>query len=333
VGRVGRQVVLIAPMMTAGPFLRVLGSEFSEFHDVLVLPGPQRDNWLGAALKAFEGLGVSGLLLRDSRQDSDLGAFLEQHKAGRSRVAGKTSFIRLDEFADWDAYLASLPTHLKSDQRRQWKRLAELSEPGRFEFVEDAGRRLELLAWLFAQKSKWVETHKGVPDGGVFGSGSYRDFLFAIVPVLGAQGQIMMCRIVSGRETLAGLLAFVHRDYFTFFIFGYDPKWSSYSPGRLVMAKAIEWCFDRKMRVFDMLQGPEEYKAIWSTHSLPVRDYYVPLSFQGHVIEKWHDSGCSNFFAKPWFGPVSQIAPGQLRRMIGGRLAAQRELISEMRPL
>jgi len=333
VGRVDGQVVLILPLMIAGPFLRVLGSELFEFHDALVLPGADRDMWLEQALNATRCLGGSALLLRDVREDGALSAFFSRQKGGRSRIAGNTSFVRIRDFADWQAYFETLPGHLKRDQGRQWRRLAKLPDPGRFEIVEDPSEQLELLRWLHEEKIKWLDAHKSMLGGGLFGSENYRDFLFSIVPILAAQRQVMMCRIVSGEETLAGQLSFISRDYFVFFIFAYDPKWSTYSAARLLMEKTIEWCFSRNIATFDMLLGPEEYKAIWSTHTMPVRDYFVPLGLEGRFIEKWHETGCSNFFAKPWFSTVSRIAPPKLRRMIGGRLAAQRELITEMRPL
>jgi CelD/BcsL family acetyltransferase involved in cellulose biosynthesis len=334
VGRVDGDVVLIFPLMAAGPFLRVLGSELFEFHDVLVLPTPHRDTWLRSALEAIKRLSGSAILLRDVRQDGDLSGFLCRQKyPARSRVAGKTSFVRLHDFAGWPDYFESLHKQLKSDQRRQWKRLAELADPGRFEMVEDPSAQLEMLQWLHSEKCKWLDSQKSMSGGGFFGSENYRNFLFAVVPVLAAQGQVMMCRIVSGTETLAGLLGFICRDYFIFFMFAYDPKWSPYSPGRLVMAKAIEWCYSRNIGVFDMLLGSEDYKAVWSTHTLPIQDYFVPLGLEGRFIETWHASGCSRFFAKPWFDAISRIAPGRLRKIVSGRLAAQRELITEMRPL
>src|SRR5207245_1268713 len=72
VGSVNEQTVLILPLMTAGSFLRVLGSELFEYRDVLVVPGPQRDVWLRAALDAAKHLGGAALLLREVRQDGVL---------------------------------------------------------------------------------------------------------------------------------------------------------------------------------------------------------------------------------------------------------------------
>lgn len=332
VGRIKDQVVLILPLMTAGPFLRVLGSELFEFHDVLVLPDPERSAWVDAALEYAKRLGGSALLLRDVRQDSDLVPVLDQAKLGRSRVAGKTSFLQLNDYPSWQAY-SEAPGHLSRNQRRQWKKLAELPDPGHFEMVEDPSEQLELLRWLHREKIKWLDAQKGMSGGDLFGSEDYLNFLRTIVPALAAQGQVMMCRIVSGKETLAGQLSFACRDYFVFFILAYDPKWSAYSPARLVMAKTIEWCFSHNIAIFDMLFGPEEYKTAWSNHSMPIRDYFVPLGLEGRLIEKWHASGCNNFFAKPWFALVSRIAPAKLRKMISGRLAAQHDLIAQMDPL
>jgi CelD/BcsL family acetyltransferase involved in cellulose biosynthesis len=332
VGKAGGQVVLIWPLMIAGRFLRVLGSDLFEFHDVLILPGPQRNIWLAAALHAAKRLGGAALLLREVRQDADLADFLAHLKAdGRSRTANKTSVLDLSRFPDWQSYFETLPKQLRGDQRRQWKRLAELSSPARFEVVENRDDQLDLIRWMHSEKARWLEAH-GMP-GELFGSENYQNFLCSVVSALARKNMVMTCRIVSGGETLAALLGFFRRDYFVFFMFAYDPKWAAYSPGRLVMAKTIEWCYEHQIRTFDMLVGREDYKALWSNSELPVGDYFIPLTVEGRIIGAWHGMGCSRFFARPWFTTISRCAPARLRRAIGGRLASQQELITEMTPL
>jgi len=333
VGRVDQRVVMIWPLMIAGPFLRSLGSEFSEFRDVLILPGPQRNIWLEAAMRAAKRLGGAALLLRDVRQDADLADFLSRQKnGGRSRIAERTWLIRLGEFADWQSYHAALPRKLKSDQRRQWKHLAQLSSPARFEVVDNRDDQLDLIRWMHSEKANWVEAHKGYPHGGLFGSENYRDFLCNIVPVLAEKNMVMTCRLVSGEKNIAASLGFRHRDYFVFFIFAYDPKWAAVSPGRLLMAKVIEWCFTHQIKTFDFMFSGGNYKSVWSNDDRPVGDYFLPLTFEGRIIEAWHGTGCGRFFGRPWFGAISRHAPARLRQAIGGRLASQAELISDMRP-
>jgi CelD/BcsL family acetyltransferase involved in cellulose biosynthesis len=332
VGRVDQRVVMIWPLMIAGAFLRVLGSDLSEYHDVLIAPGPERSIWLKAALRAAKRLGGSALLLRDVRPDADLAGFLlRQEKRGRSRTAQTSFLLRMGEFADWQSYFEALPKQLKGDQRRQWRRLAELPSPARFEVVEQGDEQLELVRWMHSEKTRWLEAH-GMP-GDAFGSDNYRDFLCCVIPALARNNMVLTCRIVSGDEILAGLLGFVYRGYFVFFMFSYDPKWAAYSPGRLVMAKAIEWCFEQKVHTFDMFLGAESYKTIWSNDELAISDYFVPLTPEGRIIEAWHSMGYSRFFARPWFSAISRRTPSRLRRAIAGRLVSQQELIADMRPL
>src|SRR5258708_11739889 len=98
VGRVDQRVVMIWPLMIAGPFLRLLGSDHGEYHDVLMVPEPERSIWLEAALRAAKRLGGAALLLRYVRPDGDLGVFLlAQKKRGRSRPRHTSPFILLSE--------------------------------------------------------------------------------------------------------------------------------------------------------------------------------------------------------------------------------------------
>jgi CelD/BcsL family acetyltransferase involved in cellulose biosynthesis len=264
------------------------------------------------------------------RDDADVSKFLSHRPdLGRSRGAEPARSVRLTRFDDWEAYLNTLSHGLQVNQRKQWRRLEKLAIPARFEIVYDRTARLDLVRWLHAEKTRWLDA-KGEPGGGMFGTENYRDFLCTIVSVLATKNMVMTCRLVSGEETLSGLLGFMHRGYFVFFIFAYEQEWANYSPGRLLMAKAIEWCMQNDIHTFDMLWGEQEYKLLWCDAEHGIGDYFVPLTVEGRVIEAWHGSGLSRAFAQPWFDAISRHSPAILRRIVGSRLGSNAELISSM---
>lgn len=331
VGRLEGRVVLIWPLMIAGPFLRVLGSDLFEFHDVLVRPEPDASAWLEAAFHAARRLGGAALLLRSVRHDADIAEFLGQHKAiGRSRVAGRAWSIQLDRYDDWDSYIATLPHGLQVNQRKQWRRVAKLPSPTRFEILEHYEDQLEFVRWLHTAKTAWLDARDDA-GSGMFGWDSYRDFLTSIVAALSRRNMVMACRLVSGDEIMAGVLGFRHRDYFVFFIFVYGEKWATFSPGRLLMAKTIEWCMQNNIRTFDMLLGEEDYKLTWSDTELEIFDHFIPLTLEGRAIAAWHSSGLSRRFPWSWAGRISSVVPARLRRAIADRFTSHADLIADMR--
>ena len=64
---------------------------------------------------------------------------------------------------------------------------------------------------------------------------------------------------------IAVLYCFLYKDKILFYQSGYDSEWKKYSPGRLLMAYAIENSISEKVREFDFLRGNEEYKKSWTS--------------------------------------------------------------------
>jgi len=45
---------------------------------------------------------------------------------------------------------------------------------------------------------------------------------------------------------------------------GFDPDYSHYRTGNLILAKVVEKCIERKIEEYDFLKGGEEYKFDWT---------------------------------------------------------------------
>ena len=326
VGTVGDGVVLIWPLMLGGPYLRFLGTERSHHCDILVAPGPRRAAWIGAALRAARGLGGAALLLRNLRPDSHFAQFLAaQRPPGRIVAARHTRCVRLDRFASWDAYWASRPHKLISDQRRQWRRLTERA-PARFEFVYDWPAMRAAIDWMLARKVAWLHT-RGEGDD-LFATAPYQAVIVAAAQALLAQGATCVARLRAGDATIAATLAFRQGDTLLVLVMAHDPAWHRFSPSRLLYELTLQWCFRHGIGVFDLLTGEEEYKALWATDEATLLHCCLPLTLQGRTLLAWHAAG---------LGATGQDRPRMLTRLLPGRLrrrlASNAPLLAAMQPI
>jgi CelD/BcsL family acetyltransferase involved in cellulose biosynthesis len=70
----------------------------------------------------------------------------------------------------------------------------------------------------------------------------------------------------SGNRLIAALLGLRGREMSCFYIGGFDPEWSRYSPGSIVLLAAVETAAREGAREFHFLRGREPYKYRFGAH-------------------------------------------------------------------
>lgn len=78
------------------------------------------------------------------------------------------------------------------------------------------------------------------------------------------KGMLRLYRMAFEGRVLAVLYGFVHRNRFYTYLMGYDPDFSSLSPGRLMLLSVAEDCITQGVAGMDFLRGSEKYKYDWS---------------------------------------------------------------------
>lgn len=74
-------------------------------------------------------------------------------------------------------------------------------------------------------------------------------------------GYLQLSLLSLHGETVAALLSFEYKRQLLLYNSGYDTKkWANYSPGWVLISYVIQHAIARGMKVFDFLQGDEEYK-------------------------------------------------------------------------
>ncbi len=68
------------------------------------------------------------------------------------------------------------------------------------------------------------------------------------------------------------------------FLFAYDPELEKYSPGRLLLENLLEWCFSKRLEIFDFTGGGEAYKLEWANVEVLLFKYELSLTLKGKLF-------------------------------------------------
>lgn len=189
-----------------------------------------------------------------------------------------TALLRAEP--DWDAYRDSLGKLSKKKPAALERRLMK---EGALEIRELAGddtaAHAQWVDWMLARKREWAE--RSGKNGPWLYSKEYRSFLvdlldgtratpLGVMFVMTLDGVPLVVNIVGLADTSAsGLIA------------GFDPAFSRFSPGAIMMAHCVKWCWDHRLDL-DFGVGKEEFKAYWSRGNVDsTRSYQIAISGWG----------------------------------------------------
>ena len=280
-GRVDGRLVLIWPMMEDSGVLRMLSSETFEYRDIIVEPSEHASRWVDDAWSyVLATTRASTFFFQNLRLPNALGAKLAQVPGARQIHGGWCPLVRLDRFADWDAYASTLSKSLVSDQRRQWKRLRQALPAMSFRLIESADMIEPMMAWIGRHKVSWGEARgKSV----WFTSEDIHTLLKSVVDCTLKDGRLVFAMLSDGETTISAGWGYVCGSEFLFHAFTYDVAYATYSPSRLFMENILQYCFRNGIRTFDLMPGEEAYKRIWATEYVRQESYIGALNWRGEM--------------------------------------------------
>jgi CelD/BcsL family acetyltransferase involved in cellulose biosynthesis len=143
---------------------------------------------------------------------------------------------------------------------------------GQFE-IATAENLSEFLGDLFTlHTNRWSEQRQS----GVLDNERVRAFHGACAPALLQSGLLHLSRLRLANRTIAVIYSLLsHRTAYCY-LQGFDPEFSSLSPGTQLMFSVMNDTLARRMREFDFLRGREAYKQHWRAESKPTFRIQVP---------------------------------------------------------
>ncbi len=215
VGRQRGAVVIIWPLVTFSQrHGRWLGSEKCEYRDVLISPSPDANDWLRAAWEYIRSeLDFNWVLLQDVRQGSTLGVFLDSNAIVARKVTQPSRFLDCGTWENWEEFWASRSKNLRSDQKRQWRRMADLG-PVEFNIIHDRPAVRGTINWMLGRKIEWLD-RSGLEERS-FKSSENRDFLITTAENAFDTGNLLLATLSVKGEPVAVVYSLIFREEMSF---------------------------------------------------------------------------------------------------------------------
>jgi CelD/BcsL family acetyltransferase involved in cellulose biosynthesis/glycosyltransferase involved in cell wall biosynthesis len=265
--RRGGRLVGIVPLELRGGVARLAGEGASDYLDAVVEPGVEPAVLVDAVRRAAAG--ARAIELAALRPCSPLLAVAGA--LGATLSPGVPSpVLAVAE--------ARPPRRLAYERRRLAGADARWAD-------ERTGARA-LLDGLFAlHRARWAE--RG--ERGVLDSPGLEAFHREAAAALHRRGLLRLVGLVLAGRLVAVLYGFADHGRFLFYLSGFAPEVARLSPGRLVVAHALERARDEGQFELDFLRGREPYKYEWGAVDRPASIARVILEEEPHAGDSLDD--------------------------------------------
>lgn len=183
-------------------------------------------------------------------------------------------------------YNNNVKKKIRKDTERQIRRL---SENGKLEFVIAENNEIiaEITDIMIQQK---IERYRITKVPNLFQSEYYSRFYHSMAQSYKSrldpqdfQIHVSALKYNQSYITTHWGIFFRHRFYYLMPSFQMG-EISKYSPGRILLIKLLELCFNNKIKTFDFTVGGEQYKQNWCNVELQLFDYYRIYNLKGFVL-------------------------------------------------
>jgi CelD/BcsL family acetyltransferase involved in cellulose biosynthesis len=109
-------------------------------------------------------------------------------------------------------------------------------------------------------QKRWI----GKGKSGVFADRKSREMCLSSARLLAERNWLALYFLTVNGEPIAAQYCIEYDQKMYYALGGFDPSFSSYSVGNLMIMKVLERCIEKKIKEYDFMRGPESYKFAWS---------------------------------------------------------------------
>ena len=237
----------------------------SDHLDVLARPGFDRQV-CAACIEYLQGCKGEWdvLVLEGLASDSVLRDVLASSEGTyRERQPISCPYVTLPE--DWRTFeLTVLSANRRQQLRRRLRQLngdyddnVQFRQMKRLEHLPEAFDRLVSL-----NRARWVDK----PGSTSFDREKFVEFHRRISMQALERGWLRLYELVVDGEVIATQYSFAYKGIYYDYQKGFDPEWSRYSPGQLMLAHLIKEAIEDGAWKLDLLRGDEDYKTSWTSN-------------------------------------------------------------------
>jgi CelD/BcsL family acetyltransferase involved in cellulose biosynthesis len=232
------------------------------------------------------------------------------------RSSMSSPVVALAGHSDWDSWAKEKSGQFRWKLRKDRKRLAKLGTLSATVIAGGAEARA-LVAWTFAVKRQWV-TDRGLRgynwtrDG--FGEAFFSEFF-----AREGQGDALGFALKLDGQIIAACLCLRSARRLEYFVTSFDPKFSDYAPGNLVIEDCVNWAL-RAGIDFDFRLTQDHYKMRWADRLDRFDSTTLACSLRGVTMVWAAHGGAAVLTAKRWLGPrVKPVLRAALQTLRGKR--------------
>ncbi|MDY8108791.1 GNAT family N-acetyltransferase [Fulvimarina sp. 2208YS6-2-32] len=302
------RLVLVWPLVLwhVGParILRPLGAPATQYADVLIDPATNVDAALQLAVQAISAMpGIDAVLLKGVRADSALARHrFPAHLSLRIKPRDEAPCLRLPSAAPGEARPPLRSGKSLNALRRHERRLAEHGALT-YESVEGAAQVPALKASL-ALKAKWLKARDTISAGYLHPANA------AVLLSLAEDGGFRMFRLLVGGELCASEFGILHRGRYISMVQTYDERFSTHSPGRLLLLHIFQ-SEAADITLFDFMPPDAAHKAEWANGTVAIFDYAFAITPLGRLALAYLGR------VRPFLVRCFLALPGPVRDRIG----------------
>ncbi|HNQ17479.1 MAG TPA: GNAT family N-acetyltransferase [Candidatus Woesebacteria bacterium] len=155
----------------------------------------------------------------------------------------------------WDSYLNNLNRKQRQEIKRKWKKI-ETSEDVEYQCISEEHAATQAVSLFIELHQQSSETKRDFWDP------HHKAFFEQLLPVLARRGWLKLFFLSIGRHTkpIAAMLIFDYGGHYDLYNSGFNPDFSSLSPGQVLTAYTIKDAIENGRTLYDFLRGNEEYK-------------------------------------------------------------------------
>ncbi len=165
-------------------------------------------------------------------------------------------FIVLPE--SWQAFNLSIKKGIRNNLKKQKRRLQKQFELS-FDLYDSLHINEELKKFWSLHEMRWKS--RGLP--GVFVDERKKNFYYNIAYRFSEKNWLKLWFLKINSKPVAALFGFQYNNKIYALQAGFDPKWSKYSIGQILLGNVIENAILKGCQEFDFLRGTEPYKYDW----------------------------------------------------------------------
>jgi len=181
----------------------------------------------------------------------------------------------------WESYYkAQIKSSMRSDSKRNRKRLSELGQL-QFFIPSDKQDIKAIIDKMIEQKTRWFKETKKF---NLFSNDAYIQFYHKAGQELSPTGQVHVSALLVNNAIIATHWGSLYKNRFYLLMPTYEGgEWAKYSAGRLLLEYLLEWCFEQGIEIFDFTVGGERYKRDWCNQEMILYEYLEANSLKGNI--------------------------------------------------